>query len=419
MEPLRFVELGAEIGSYVEDHPMPYIEGRLVHDADSHLMELPDCLDPWFDKRFLDAYHDLAIFRHKSASPKPAWDQPFRRNHDDPAFRALSAENIMLRKNYDALGSFRREDRPTVVDLLGVASQLVFTTFCLGNFGLDESGEVDLCYAAARAHNRMMTDFCSVDRRLLATAYVPLVDFERAEAEAAEAIALEAKALLIPSRCPPGHSPSHVGFDPVWARAQEAGIPVLFHVGGEEKLKSDYFENGLPRVKDFHGGEENFTSVSYMAIPHSVMQTLAALIIDGVLDRFPRLKFGAIELGASWVPGWTRTMDSAHTAFFKNEERLHRLSARPSEIVRRQVRVTPYPHEDCGWIIRESGEEVCLFSSDYPHVEGGRNPMKRFSDSLVATPAGAVDRFFAENFIDLMGEGLAADLRRPQHLAAA
>jgi len=398
---------------------MPYIEGRLVHDADSHLMELPDCLDPWFDSRLIDAYHDLPTYRHKLASPTPAWDQPFREKHADKAFRAGSSENILLRKNHDALGSFRRDDRPTVVDLLGVASQLVFTTFCLGNFGLDESGDLDLCYAAAQAHNRMMTDFCAIDRRLLATAYVPLVDFTRAEAAAAEAIELGAKALLIASRCPPGHSPSHVGFDPVWARAQEAGIPILFHVGGEEKLKPDYFENGLPRVKDFHGGEENFTSLSYMPIPHSVMQTLAALIIDGVFDRFPRLKFGAIELGASWLPGWMRSMDSAHLAFYKNEERLHRLSARPSEIVRRQLRVTPYPHEDSGWIIREGGEEICLFSSDYPHVEGGRNPLKRFGDSLLATPARTVERFYAENFIDLMGEGLAADLRRPRHLAAA
>ena len=55
------------------------------------------------------------------------------------------------------------------------------------------------------------------------------------------------------------------------------------------------------------------------------MQTLAAMIIDGVMDRFPRLKFGAIELGASWVPSWMRFMDSAHQAFYKNEERLHKL----------------------------------------------------------------------------------------------
>jgi predicted TIM-barrel fold metal-dependent hydrolase len=172
-------------------------------------------------------------------------------------------------------------------------------------------------------------------------------------------------------------------------------------------------------VKDFHGGEENFTSVSFMAIPGSVMQSLACLILDGVLDRFPRLKFGAIELGASWLPGWMRFLDSAHQAFYKNEERLHRLSAPPSEIVRRQVRVTPYPHEDAAWIIENSGEEICLFSSDYPHVEGGRNPLKRFDDCLAGTRPSATGRFFADNFIDLMGEGLAADLRRPQAMEAA
>ncbi|MGH7024577.1 MAG: amidohydrolase family protein [Caulobacteraceae bacterium] len=396
---------------------MAYAQGRLIHDADSHLMELGGCLDPYFERRYLDAFHALPIYRRKL---EPAgWAEKARAQQRDPEFRAGGPENLLLRKNYQALGAFNREDRARAIDLFGFASQLVFTTFCLGNFGLDESGDVELCHAAASAHNRMMTDFCSVDRRLLGTAYIPLVGFERARQTAEEAIGLGAKALLIPSRCPPGHSPSHVGFDPLWALAQDAGLPILFHVGGEVKLQPDYFENGLPRVKDFHGGEENFTSVSFMAIPGSVMQSLACLILDGVLDRFPRLRFGAIELGASWLPGWMRFMDSAHQAFYKNEERLHRLSAPPSEIVRRQVRVTPYPHEDAGWIVANSGEEVCLFSSDYPHVEGGRNPLKRFNDSLATTSQRAIDRFYCDNFIDLMGNGLAENLRRPKHLAAA
>lgn len=398
---------------------MPYVEDRVVHDADSHLMELPDCLDPWFERRHLAAYHALPIFHHKQTSPAPDWDRPYRVRHRDEEFRAAAGGAILLRKNYDALGAFLKEDRPAVVDHLGFASQLVFTTFCLGNFGLDDGPDLDLAYAAASAHNRMMTDFCSVDRRLLATTYVPLTDFERAAATAREAIDLGAKALLIPSKVGAGHSPSHLGLDPLWALAQEAGLPILFHVGGEQKIDPAYFENGLPRVKDFHGGEENFTSVSYMAIPHSVMLSLAALIIDGVMDRFPRLKFGAIELGASWLPGWMRNLDSAHQAFFKNEERLHRLSAPPSEIVRRQVRVTPYPHEATGWIIANSGPEVCLFSSDYPHVEGGRNPMKRFGDALSQTPAADQQRFYCDNFIDLMGAGLAEDLRRPSRPIAA
>jgi predicted TIM-barrel fold metal-dependent hydrolase len=396
---------------------MPYVEGQIIHDADSHLMELPDCLDPYFELAMLQRYHALPIYRHKLGAP--GWAEKARAQHEDPEFRAGAEANILLRKNQQALGAFRPDDRPKAIDYLGFASQLVFTTFCLGNFQLEYGDDLDLAYAAASAHNRMMTDFCSVDRRLLPTGYVPFMDFERAAAATREAIALGAKAILIPSRCPKGHAQSHIGFDPVWRQAQEAGLPILFHVGGEEKLNPDYFENGLPRVKDFHGGEENFTSVSFMPIPNSVMQTLACLIIDGVMDRFPRLKFGAIELGASWVPSWMRFMDSAAAAFVKNEERLARLSARPSEIARRQVRVTPYPHEDTGWIIRNSGEEMMLFSSDFPHVEGGRNPLKRFNDALEGMPAHATQRFYTDNFIDLMGEGLAADLRRPAHLIAA
>ena len=396
---------------------MPYASDRLIHDADSHLMELDGCLDAYFDRRLLKRFHDLPHLRAKDGDL--AWSRAARAQQADPAFRAGDEANILLRKNYQALGSFTAADRPRALDLLGFASQLVFTTYCLGNFGLDQSDDLDLCFAAADAHNRMMTDFCRTDRRLLATAYVPLEDFACARATAALAIELGAKALMVPSRPPRLHGPSHVGLDPVWALAQEAGIPILFHVGGEEKMADVYNFNGLPRVKDFHGGEENFNSLTYMPIPHSAMQTLAALIIDGVMDRFAELKFGVIELGASWLPGWMRNLDSSAMAFSKNEERLRKLSARPSEIVRRQVRVTPYPHEDAGWIIANSGEEVCLFSSDFPHVEGGRNPLKRFDEALKDTGDHARRRFYAENFIDLMGSGLAQELRRPRHLRAA
>jgi len=396
---------------------MPYVENRIVHDADSHLMEMSDCLDAFLDPKFRAAYDELPKLKQWPRDGQLVkWANA---RQGDPEFRAGADANILLRKNYEALGAFRPADRPRALDLLGFSSQLIFTTWCLSNFGLEESGQIELAYATATAHNRMMVDFCSVDRRFLSTGYVPLADLERAPRAAREAIDLGCKALLIPSRCPPGHSPSHIAFDPIWAMAQEAGLPIVFHVGGEEKLNADYFNNGLPRVKDFHGGEENFTSVSYMQIPCSVMNSLAALIFDGVLDRFPKLKFGAIELGASWVPGWMRNMDSAAGAFIKNEERLQKLSMKPSEFVRRQVRATPYPHEDAGWIIANSGEEVCLFSSDYPHVEGGRNPLKRFNDSLANTPARAVERFYCDNFIDLMGEGLAEDLRRPAQQAAA
>ena len=396
---------------------MSYANGRLIHDADSHLMELDDCLDDHFEPGRLAAFH--ASTGYQAALRRNLRPGRSHQAHADAAFRAGVAANILLRKNYEAHGAFIPADRPQALDLLGFASQLVFTTFCLGNFGLDQGDDMALCYAAADAHNRMMTTFCAVDRRLLATAYVPLENCDRAAATTALAIKLGAKALMVPSKCPQHHSPSHVALDAVWAQAQEAGLPVLFHVGGEDKLNPVYKANGRPAVPDFHGGDDNFTAVSYMPIPNAVMQTLATLIFDGVFDRFPRLKWGAIELGAAWVPGWMRAMDSAAHAFMRNETRLQQLSAKPSEIVQRQLRVTPYPHEDAGWIIANTGDAVALFSSDYPHVEGGRAPLKRFDESLQSCSAHARQRFYADNFIDLMGAGLAPALRQPALQAAA
>ncbi len=385
---------------------MPYAEHRLIHDADSHLVETPDWLYPYAEEAVRTRMRPLYVSTVKPGE-EHAIDE-MRRRRLDPDDRERAEREIMLRKNWAAMGSFIKEDRPRALDLLGFASQLVFNTFATAYLLDAEHGDdVAFAYGLAHAHNRAIVDFCSQDRRLLAVGYVPIADFERAAKAARAALALGCKALMIPSACPRTHSPSHLGLFPVWAMAQEAGIPIVLHVGGGGRLLAPaYFENGLPPVPDFHGGAENFRSVDYMAIPYPPMQTLATMIIDGVLDRFPRLKIGVIEQGAVWVPGWMRQLDSAQDAFAKNEERLRRLALRPSEYVRRQIRVTPYPAEPVGWIIANAGEEVCLFSSDYPHVEGGRNPIKRFEDGMNGTPEQAKQRFYADNFADLMGAAL-------------
>jgi uncharacterized protein len=386
---------------------MPYIEGRVVHDADAHIMEEPtwllDHADPGVREQ-LRPNVELGL-----APGEAEAIAQMKARHADPEFRARDAAEIMARKNFKATGSTIAADRPRALDLLGVASQLLFNTFNNGHLlRLERSGDLDLAYGAARAHNRGMVEFCSVDPRLLPTCYVPLVDFGRAAAMAAEAVAMGAAALLVASGCPPGHSPSHRGLDPVWATAVEAGIPVVFHVGGTgDLIDAAYFANGLPVPPDFHGGEENFRSVDYVGIPAPPMQTLATMIFDGVLERFPALRIGVIEQGAIWLPSWMRQMESAVEAFHRHEERLRSLSLRPSEYVRRQVRATPYPTEDVGWIIEQSGPEVCLFSSDYPHVEGGRRPIERFEASLGDASDDVRRRFYHDNFVDLMGTALA------------
>jgi len=398
---------------------MPYSQGRVVHDADAHIMETPTWLRDHAEAAFRER---LPVLRYPGGNElrqtgDPAEQQRdleaaferLRARHESAEYRADEEAEIMARKNFAATGAFIAEDRPRALDLLGFSSQLVFNTFHNRRLhDWEHREDLDYAYGVARAHNRGMAEFCAVDPRLLSTLYVPLVDFDRAAAMADEALAMGAGALLVASGCPKGHSPSNRSLDPVWAKAQEAGIPVVFHVGGTDDLiDPSYFLNGLPIPPDFHGGEENFRSVDYMGIPGPPAQTLATMIFDGVLERFPDLRIGVIEQGAIWVPSWLRQMESAFDAFHRHEERLQALSMRPSDYVRRQVRFTPYPTEDVGWIVEQAGPEVVLFSSDYPHVEGGRKPYERFEASLGDASDAVRQAFYCDNFLDLMGTAAA------------
>ncbi len=394
--------------------------GLLVHDADAHVMETPgwlrDHADPAVRERIDALVYQGGNELRQTGDPDEqqrdlvaAFDK-LRVRHQSVEYRAVEADEIMLRKNFAATGSFIADDRPRALDLLGFESQLMFNTFHNSRLhDWEHSGDIEFAIGAARAHNRAMVEFCSVDSRLLPTLYVPLADLDRAGALAEEAISMGAAALLVASGCPPNHSPSHLRLDRVWRVASDAHIPIVFHVGGTGALiDPHYFVNGLAVPPDFHGGAENFRSVDYMGIPVPPAQTLATMIFDGVFERFPELRVGVVEQGAIWVPSWMRQMEAAFDAFVRHEGRLQQLSLRPSEYVRRQMRFTPYPTEDVGWIIEQAGPEVCLFSSDYPHVEGGRRPIERFESSLLNVNAAARHAFYHDNFVDLMGSALAA-----------
>src|ERR1044072_8085865 len=111
---------------------MPYAEGRIVHDADSHVMETPDWLISYADPEIRPRLEPLRLTGCKPGGD--AFSDELPRRHREPADRAEAEAKLMIRKNWSAMGSFVREDRPRALDLLGFQSQLVFNTLLSDHF---------------------------------------------------------------------------------------------------------------------------------------------------------------------------------------------------------------------------------------------------------------------------------------------
>lgn len=382
---------------------MPYAEGRVYHDADAHVMELPEWLPSYADAAYRDRIPPFSLLSTGSRTRVDEMIGRGRQRAGILAERAGYEAELMTRKSWDAYGAFHREDRARALDLLGFRSQLVFSTFAATQS--EQAPDVDVSYAAARALTRGIVDFCAADRRLLPVTFVPLTVPERAIAETRFALDAGVKGVTVSPLPASTHSITHPSLHPLYAALEERGVPLLFHVEGDSprKVASGFSKNGFEGQTDFHGGGENFTGLTYMAVSQWTEIALAALIFDQVLEKFPRLRVGVIELGAVWVPAWLERLEIVKDTFGRTESRIGELPMRPTDYVRRQVRVTPYPTEHVGRLIESAGPELFMFSSDYPHVEGGRNPLKRFEASLEGRSEREKQAFYSGNFEDLMG----------------
>jgi predicted TIM-barrel fold metal-dependent hydrolase len=380
---------------------MTYIGSLEVHDADSHIMELPDFLAEYLESDLRDRFRSLDM---GGVPPcEVSFDEVIARGgrHDpDRVSEMLALGDRILTgpRNHDALGAFDSEERRLVLDLLGVRKQLVF-----GTQGLTlhrPNIEIDVRYRVTRAFNRAISDFTSSDSRLVGVALVPLDDPESAVAELDSLLQLPGLgAVMVPHRDCGGRSPGHLAFDPFWARLCEARVPFVLHIGGGPRpVKEAWFENGRPRPKDWFGGAENVRAKDMIALNHAPEIFLSAMIADGIFERFPSLTGAVVELGAGWVPAFVKKLDWAFEIWKKSDSGLAELSRKPSEVVSSQLAFTPFVYEDVGDLIHQSNADLYLFSTDYPHREGGRDPLGKFTRALSDIDATGREKFFSKNF---------------------
>ncbi len=369
-----------------------------ICDADSHVMEPLDFLTTYADPAVRDRLPKIRMRGFDDFVEKTV-----RQVRD---YNARQTEIPELEKNvlggvkgWRALGGFLPEERAHALDILGFEYQLVFSTFANTAFFYAEDPEI--MYGGARAHNRGMAEFCRHDPRLIAVGGLPIAHPELAVREIRDAAREGIRVFWIPVEPPNHQSPGHPRYDPVWRELEAMGATFVLHTASERRrLSLDYVENGHPLNLQGTAQEgEAFSAKDIIARQYRPELFMASVACDGVFQRFPGLRAGVIEYGANWVPNFLERLDDGWRLFRDRDAALKLLDAPPSEYVRRHVKFTPFIVENVARMIQSAGADLFMFSSDYPHPEGGNAPIAVFNRSLdsMSADAGTRQKFYSSN----------------------
>jgi predicted TIM-barrel fold metal-dependent hydrolase len=362
-------------------------------DADGHVYPEPDLMR--------DILGDLG------RDPISDYIASYFDSDEDKASRAQNREDIWSVKGISALGaSFSRaEERVEAIEMMGLRSQLVFQN----TFGKELRVDSPAARAACRRYNDVALAWgAQTGGRARVACMINMGDIAWALEEVDRVIRGGAKLVTLPCAAPPaGLSPAHSAWDPFWRRLEEADVAVTLHLGGGGMLSGQEPDPILParewgQAETLKGspasrpGGEEAISPYFMLVAHMPAELyLQILVMGGVFERFPRLRFGIIEYGSGWVGPCVERMD-LWTGFLAKVGRSYPM--KPSEYVRRNVRVAPFYHENLPLMIERYGmEEIYVFSTDYPHLEGSRDPIGKFQKWLDRLDPGYARKFFVEN----------------------
>ncbi len=384
---------------------MSYAETRRIIDADSHVIELDDFLDLGSKPEFRGKIP--SIFEQKNLPVEEEnlsiGRELFAKRQNDPAVMAEFEADLLnnTKRGWQRLGAFDPSERSHTLDLLGFEMQLVLPTLAFHQVG--HIKEHDALEAGAQLLNQAMGNFCKHDQRLKAVGYLPLsLGPERARAVMERGFADGCYTYIVDTNEPDPGRPSfaHTAFDPVWAAFAERNTPAAVHVaanGDYAAVSPSFRNNGKDELE--LGGDAPAGELGVFTIGNSAQLFLAALIFDGVFDRHPNLRMISMEHAATWLPSWLNALDFTAKMFGRKRPFVEA----PSETARKRIKVSPFAGEDVGWIIDQVGPEMLVFASDYPHPEGGADPIAKFEATMGNCDAATLDAFYYGNMANAMG----------------
>jgi len=223
--------------------------------------------------------------------------------------------------------------------------------------------DAEFAHAQCKIYNDWINEAYGPYRdRLVGMAALATADLEGSIEEVKRVAKMGFKGLTLP--CKPvfgAHDARHPNynmkmFDPLWEVIQDCDLAITFHVSTGRD----------PRAARKDGGAV-INYVSHSLAP--TIEPIANLCASGVIERYPRLRFGSIEAGIGWVPWAMQAMDEAyhkhHMWVFPKLKKL------PSEYFRSNG-FASFQEDPPGLDLAHKYDltKNFLWANDYPHHEG-------------------------------------------------
>lgn len=222
--------------------------------------------------------------------------------------------------------------------------------------GLGRTQFLELEEHVARAYARWLAEYVLEEgTRVLAPLYLPFSDAEACLALVEEFGDLPGvvAATTVTNRYEPTQDKSYLK---LYAALQERELPLLFHAGVRYGVAA-------------HAMFNRFISVHGIGFPYFTMVHATNWIVNGLPERFPKLKVAFIEGGLAWIPFLMQRLD--HMAMMRSSE-VPLLKKLPSEYLR-DFYYSTQPLEATN--IRElqttldfiGAYDKLMWASDWPH----------------------------------------------------
>lgn len=243
-----------------------------------------------------------------------------------------------------------------------------------------------------RIYNEWLADFCDEHpERYGGLANIPNHDVDAAIAEVQRVAKRGAVRGLEVANSHDMKPLFHPDWDPLWAAANEAKLPVHFHTIGQKPPNIEGLEP-LQQRQQF--------AVQITGFQMGMSRILMEIIFGGVLEKYQNLYVVIGESGIGWIPYVLDHMDLEWEDQFRDLT----LTMKPSEYWYRQCRAT-YQSDKVGIkLLDVLGEDNIMWGSDFPHPDGVWPDSQDFIDSeLEGVTEAQKQKIICDNAAKLYG----------------